>query len=438
MGQTQGGLEFSIEEVGTHFGHVSIQVPNHFVQKLYDEAALSQQSETYTYGFSKGEAPLSYIQENFQPHLLEHIKEFLFRYFIISWLHAELLKKRILLAGEPRLTDVTLRLNDNSTFRFSLTLARPISLQGWKRLPFKAPKRKNYKDLDRQVENFLKSEVNAIKEYRNEGIEVGDWVNFSIFLVNKSQEPLFGEHHENLWIKIGSEEADTPFQELFIGKKKGGSFFTQSPCLQEYFSAHIDTNYLFKIVINDFVPFHFFDVEQFKKHFRIRNNKELHQKLVEVFSYRNDISQRRATTEETLKLLLSRHVFDVPNHLILRRQKELLDLIHDNPDYQVYKMLPDFNDKIRMLATKQVKEGILTRQLAVHENLSVTNDDLKRYLNLTKRPRIKEFIYFELPNTKVQGQEFPLSASLVKECCLREKALNHAIYHLTKTRTTLV
>jgi len=438
MGHQQGELEFSIEEVGTHFGNVTIQVPSHFVKKLYDEASLAQQTETYTYGFVKGEAPLSYIKDNFQPHLVEHIKEFLFRYFIISWLHAELLKKRILIAGEPRLTDVTLRLHENSLFRFSLTLSRPISLQGWKRLPFKAPKRKNYKDLDRQVENFLKDEMNFSKEYQHKGIEVGDWVNFSVCLLNKSEEALFPEHQEDLWIKVGSEEADAPFQELLLGKKKGNTFLSQNQCLQEYFSTHIDTHYLFKVIINDFVPHCFFDVEQFKKHFRIRNNKELHQKLIEVFSYRNDISQRRATTEETLKLLLARHIFDVPNHLILRRQKELLDLIHENPDYQVYKMLPDFNDKIRMLATKQVKEGILTRQLAVHENLVITNDDLKRYLNLTKRPRIKEFIYFELPDSKIQGQEFPLSSSLVKECCLKEKALNHAIYHLTKTRTTLL
>lgn len=434
MDQLREALQFSIEEVGAHFGNVTIEVPNRFVKKLYDEASLAQQSESYTYGFSKGEAPLSYIKDNFQPHLIEHIKEFLFRYFIVSWLHEKLVDQKILIAGEPRLTEVNLRLNDYSQFKFSLTLARPISLQGWKRLPFKAPKRKNYKDLDRQVENFLKDEANALKNYKNNGIDVGDWVNFTISVIDKKECPLFSEHHEDLWIKVGTEEADAPFQDLFLGKKKGEIFLTKSQCLQEYFSTHIDTNYLFKVSIIDFVPQSFFDIEQFKKHFRIRNNKELHQKLIEVFSYRNDISQRRAMTEEALRLLLTRHVFDVPNHLILRRQKELLDLIHGNPDYQVYKMLPDFNEKIRMLATKQVKEGILTRQLAVHENLSVTNDDIKRYLNLTKRPRIKEFIYFELPETKIQGQEFPVSSAIVKDFCLQEKALNHIIYHLTKAK----
>ena len=36
-----------------------------------------------------------------------------------------------------------------------------ITFQEWKYLPFKAPKRKNYKDLDRQVETFLQEEVSS-------------------------------------------------------------------------------------------------------------------------------------------------------------------------------------------------------------------------------------------------------------------------------------
>ena len=146
------------------------------------------------------------------------------------------------------------------------------------------------------------------------------------------------------------------------------------------------------------------------------------------------MSQRRSTAEDTLKLLLSRHTIEVPNHLVLRQQKSILDNIHSNPDYQVYKMQNDFQEKVRLLATKQVKEIILMHQLACYEGITVTNEDIKGYLNLTKRPRTQEFIYFEPPNTKFSGHEAPLSASLISQCCLREKTLNHAIYYLTKQK----
>ena len=434
MENHQSGLDFTLKQVGPHFAYTTITVPEKYVTKLYSQASFAQQSETHTHGFSKGHTPLSYIEKNFQPHLLEHIKEFFFKYFVISWLYREIIHNKVLIAGEPRLTDISIQPNNTAQYSFSLTLAQPIALQGWKRLPFKAPKRKNYKDLDRQVKNFLKEEVKAQKEADQETIQIGDWVHFSVCILDNEGKDLFPEEHETLWVKIGFEEADIPFQKLFVGKKIGENFIADNMCLQEYFSSHIDTHYPFRITVLDFTPYAYFGIEQFKKHFRIRNNQELHEKMIEVFSYRNDISQRRSTAEETLKLLLSRHSFDVPNHLVLRQQKEILDAIHDSPDYQVYKMQSDFHDKVKKLATKQVKEIILTHQLSYYEGMNATVEDVKGYLNLTKRPRTKEFVYFEPPPTKFLGQEAPICSALLEQCCMREKTLNHAIYYLTKQR----
>lgn len=426
---------FSLHATGSQFGSAVVTIPATHVKKLYAQASMAQQAEVHTFGFAKGNTPLSYIEKNFQPHLVDHVKEFFFKYFVINWLYKELYQNKVLLAGEPFLQDICLNPHQDARFSFSLTLAQPITLQGWKRLPFKAPKRKNYKDLDRQVENFLKEEQTAAKKENDEIIKEGDWINFTVCLLNEKDKPLLGAYKENLWLRIGHEEADAPFQSLFKGKKIGESFITDHECLQEYFSSHLDTRYKFEVDIVDRLPHSFFCVDHFKKHFRIRNNKELHQKLIEVFSYRNDISQRRAMAEESLKLLLSKHAFPVPQHLVLRQQKTILDLVHETPDYQVYKMQSDFKEKIRTLAEKQVKEDIFIHQLAFHENIGITNTDIKGYLNLGNRPRTSEFIYFEPPSTKFLGHEIPISASLLVQCCLKEKTLNHAIHHLIRTKS---
>jgi len=71
-------------------------------------------------------------------------------------------------------------------------------------------------------------------------------------------------------------------------------------------------------------------------------------------------------------------------------------------------------------------------KLAYHENLAVSDDDVKGYLNLLNRPRMKEFIYFDLPLFKIQGQQMPIPEHKLKRICLREKAINYVIYHLTK------
>lgn len=434
MENQQKGLDFSLKQVGPHFAYTTITVPEAYVKRLYSQASFAQQSETHTHGFSKGHTPLSYIEQNFQPHLLEHVKEFFFKYFVVSWLYRKIVSNKILIAGEPRLTDINVKKGQQAEYSFSLTLAQPISLQGWKRLPFKAPKRKNYKDLDRQVKNFLKEETKLQKEQGTDTINHGDWVYFSAALLDNEHKPLFNDEGEKLWVRIGFEEADAPLQKLFIGKKVGESFVTDSIGLQEYFSSHIDTRYPFLVTVLDFTEYSHFNIEQFKKHFRIRNSQEVHQKMIEVFSYRNDISQRRSMAEDALKLLLSRHSFEVPNHLVLRQQKEILDAIHDNPDYQVYKMQTDFHDKVKKLAMKQVKEVIFTHQLSYYEGINTSVEDVKGYLNLTKRPRTKEFVYFEPPPTKFLGQEAPICAALLEQCCLREKTLNHAIHYLTKQK----
>ena len=152
----------------------------------------------------------------------------------------------------------------------------------------------------------------------------------------------------------------------------GETFITDHECLQEYFSSHLDTRYPFEVSIVDRLPYSFFCLEHFKRHFRLKNSKDLHLKLIEVFSYRNDISQRRATAEESLKLLLSKHAFSVAPHLVLRQEKTILDIVHETPDYQVYKMQSDFREKIKSLAEKQVKEDIFVNQLAFHENIKLS------------------------------------------------------------------
>ena len=98
----------------------------------------------------------------------------------------------------------------------------------------------------------------------------------------------------------------------------------------------------------------------------------------------------------------------------------------------MYRRQKDFNFWIQQLAEKQVKETLLIDQLIYRENIIVSNEDIVNYLNLDKRPRMKEFIYFGLPESKHYGQEMPLAAHELSRVCAREKAINYVIHYLTK------
>lgn len=425
-------LQFDLSYQDAALGLAIVTVPAVIVNAIYHEASLSQTGYAQAFGFHKGQVPVQYIAQNFKANLIEHLKEFLFKYFILDFMYEQIRERKLLVVGEPRLVAMHVEPESDARFQFELSICPEVTIQEWKYLPFKSPKRKNYKDLDRQVESFIEEEKGFLKDAQLTTLGVGDWVSFDVYLVDKQDNSLLGSHKTSLWLRLGDEEADSTFHEIFLDKSLGDSFITASKSLQDYFSDQIDTNYTFAVHITDVLKNSFFCLEQFKRHFKLKTNKELYQRLIEVFSYRNDISLRRSIAEESLKLLLSKHRFIIPNYLVLRQQKVILDKVKHNPDYHVYRTQKDFQERIRQLAEKQVRETIFLDQLAYHEDLEAENADIKGYLNLTNRQRMKDFLYFDAPNTKVGGQEIPLLSQELKRIYLREKSINHIIYHLTK------
>ncbi|CAN5125425.1 hypothetical protein BH09DEP1_BH09DEP1_8540 [soil metagenome] len=431
--RSRSALDLTILQNEPTFCSLSITVPSDLVDALYEQTVAIQKKSTPTFGFHKRETPADYIEQNYQQNLADHVKGFMLRYMVLNFLYQEIKNKKILVAGAPRLKSIDLKRHSDAHYNFELSIFPNLNFQEWKYLPFKAPKRKNYKDLDRQVETFLAEEASAKDNYQEKnGIAIGDWVNYTLTLLNQDMNPVLDTHTANLWIKVGDEEPDKPFHELFLRKVNKTCFTSSNPILQDYFVEPINSNYTFALTIDDIVPHSYFCLDQFKQQFRLKSNKEMYQKLIEVFSYRNDLSQRRTMVEESLKLLLSKHRFEIPNHLILRQQKNVMEAIQYNPDYHVYRVQKDFKDTVRELAEKQSREEIFLDQLAYEEDLQITPNDIKNYLNLTKRPRTKEFLHFDPPVIKARTQGFPILNHELSAICLREKTLNHIIYHLTK------
>ena len=252
-----------------------ITVPAAFVEYLYNQALQAQKYHVNAHGFVRQDAPLEYLAQNYHHAIIDHIKEFLFKYSVLNYLYEQIRQQKIHLVGEPRLIKVDLALQKDAEFYFDLSLYPPLSFQEWKFFPFKAPKRKNYKDLDRQVENFITEEQQSKERYVNNGIDIGDWVNFSLRLRMDSDK--FENRPSHFWLRIVDEEVDRPFVDLFHRKKNGDTFTTESRCIQEYLSDPFSKSYGYDIEILDVIPHAYFCFDLFKHHFRLKTNKELYQ-----------------------------------------------------------------------------------------------------------------------------------------------------------------
>lgn len=426
-------FSLEIKPLSPQLSSAIVKVPVHLVQKFYRHAAQCHQQHVNPYGFSQGSAPLSYIEQNFSNHILSHLKEFFLRSFVISFLYRELREAKIVIAGEPRLTKSIASSQQNAEFHFEFNPIHQTFVREWKYITFKAPRRKQYKDIDKQATEFMQEEeTNEVNHKTKNTVSIGDWVNFNIFIVDDKFKPVLDDFKENMWLRIGAEETSVPFQELFLHRKKGEKFCADSLCLQEFFNTNIETRYNFLIEILDIVHQAFFSLDSFKKHFRLKTNKKAHQKLVEVFSFKNDLCLRRAIIEDAFELLLSTYELGAPSSAVLRRQQIILESLQENPDYAVYKTQTDFYDKVRELAHKQVNESVFMELLAYYEDLTVADDDVRDYLNLTQRARTKDFIHFQHPAIIANKEEYPIQSEPLKQICLREKALNYSLFHLTK------
>ncbi|MGB8468379.1 MAG: trigger factor [Candidatus Babeliales bacterium] len=424
-------LSCIIEKVTSHFCYIHITVSAAHVDALYDLTCQTQQTQINTYGFAQGQTPLLYVEEHYHAHIINYVTSFLFNYFVVNFLYNQIHAQHLATSGDPRLIKVEVKSHHDALFVFETSLTTPIEFREWKNFLFKAPKRKNYKDIDRQVDTFIHEEHEKEKK-SSDTIVPGDWVRLDITALDAHQKPLYHEYTKKAWLKIGSEEADAHFQELLVGRKKDDQFITNATCVQHYLSDILDTNQAFALTIRDRMPCQYVCFDVFKGYFKLKTQKEVHQKMTEVFSFRNDISLRRHMIEEAFKLMISKHLIEITPHLTLRKQQEILEALQENPDYQIYKLEGNFKEFVRNLAVKQVKETLLIDQLIHREGISASDADVKGYLNLYKRPRTKEFIYFQPPTTKIDGQELPIPNALLEKVCAREKALNYLIYHLTR------
>ena len=172
-------------------------------------------------------------------------------------------------------------------------------------------------------------------------------------------------------------------------------------------------------------------VDAIKQFFKLKNKQSVHAKLIEVFSYRDDISQRKSIVEEVFHLLFSKHRFEVSKCLTIRRQEDILSSIKRCSDYRVYKSKGDFMQKVELLAEKILKEEIIIDQIAYQEGTRVTIGDVKHYLAMLGNYRSKELIYFRPMVYSIENSESPFQDCVVRQAVMREKTLNNIINSLT-------
>ena len=410
-----------------------VTIPQSFIQEFFKHAAQVKQLDSDSRGFKKGGVPIDYIQVHYKKNILDNMQEIFLKHFVIDALLEYIHKNKILIVGQLNLVNISMDTDKDAVYTFEGILPKEVYIQRWKNLPFKATVRKKYRDIDNQVKSFLEEEENRQVLYgKEDSVQINDWVCFDAWIMDTNKKSLFQNKKSHLWLKLGDEEPDLIFQELFLNKRIDDTIVTDNQSIRQYFCTNSDAPYTYAIQIKDRLPYKYFSIEYLKHHFKLKTKKDLHNKLIEIFSYSSDISQSRSIAEMALNTIIKRNNILVPPSSVETQKNIIVQELQQKPDYGLYKMQNNFDGHITALAKKQLYEIVATDHIAYTENLTVSHTDIKSYLNLLQRTRTKEFLYFNPPETQSLGQESPIAIESIKKACMREKALNHIIHHLTK------
>ena len=421
-------LSMAVEPISSHIIHARIVVSPTITEAIRTQTHTIYKEHIIAQGLDI--VPMSYVQNYYKEKIEHDVQKLILQHAVISFLYQECSEHKIPLAGFPRLKKIEALSNGSIAYLFDLSSAHRLEIREWKHFLFRAPRRKNYKDLDKQVETFLKQSQEKTRKEATGDIQQNDWVFFHTQLTDKKGALLPPKTwKQGFWVKIKVDTIAHPLFTQLLGKKTGDAFITNELFLDGLHETSIGDQHYFSLTIDTIAKGDFFLLDLFKSNFKLNNKTEVHEKLIEVFSYRNDISQRRAIIEEMFHLLFSKHRFEVPKHLILRKQEEILDTIKKRPDYHAYRSAPDFLEHIAMLAEKLLKEEIIIDQIAEKEGIVVEMKDQQQYLNLLGNHRLKEFIYFR---SVIDTDEppAPIHETEIIQVTRREKTLNYVLYHL--------
>jgi FKBP-type peptidyl-prolyl cis-trans isomerase (trigger factor) len=423
-------LTFQAKQISSHLFKTTVGASAEFVKKIHVQTVEIFRKSNFE-GFEPNKTPFEYVEELYQSEINNKVKSYILHYWVIDFLFSEVRNHKIHMVNHPRLISIETLSDKIIDYHFNISVSDPIELKEWKNFAFKTPRRKRYKDLDKQVTSFIDFNKIQLKKRSLVLVEPKDWVLLETSLLSDKQKPIAPDLTSYFWLFVDQQEVTTQLVQQLLGKTLNSSITTFHFDYQYNHKYKDDYNYQQLVKVKAILKGSLFLLDTFKLTFKLKNKSEVHNKLMEVFSYRNDVSQRKLIIEEVFHLLLSKHRFEVPKHLILRREENILKKLSKQPDYHVYKSQKSFSTYLEMLAEKQLKEEIIIDHIAYRDNIKSEIKDFEQYLHLFNNKRLNEFIYFK-PLWEIDSNSIPVNTMLFGQIVTREKTLNHIINVLTR------
>lgn len=410
------------ELLGREMKNLSVKISRETLIRAIDFFILQKKAVLTMDGFQQGFIPSEYIKTHYLQSLHKHIEKVFYNFYVKDMIFKQLrnegvyVSKHINVVCHFSFKDFSLEYE----YSYYNRLLDYNVMPDFKKLKF--PERKKYRDLDKQTKQIIEGEEEKKRIGRERFVLEGDWVGIEVYF--SDGKSIFDDSLKvKLWIYVSSENIDKEIRLIFCGKKLGEGFFTNACFLNDFLSTDFLVH-TFYVRIESHVPTSFFCIDSFKVAFKY-DNKDVFNKIVELFSLRKDITLRKEKIQIILKYFLEKIKIFFDNTIIVEHEFVIKSQVSKNPDYLLYQSDKNFEVNIKRLACAQIMEKILVDYFIALFDVELSDCLIYSYLNILQRHRLKDFLYFDFAHVSDNFYcTMPIHNSVIEHAALREKTVD--------------
>jgi trigger factor len=373
-------VKVNAEELGPTKKKLQVEIPPLQVQEVVESLYRDLQKNAKIKGFRPGRTPRDVLER----HYGDYVKEKAISY-LINETYPKAISQESIEPIAPPIID-TGDFVPERPFSYSavVEVSPQIEVQGYKGLRLKGHKGEVSPDeVEEELERIrgLHSQLKQVED--RDRVEMGDFVllDFQGFL---GKRPIREGKAENYLLEVGSSSMVPGIEEGLIGKRAGGEetikvLFPADHPRKELAGKEVTFRIKVKEIRKKVLPA--LDDEFARDIGDYKGLEELREKIKIDLQKAKEHRIKEDLRKDVIDQLLQKNPLEVPQYLVQRRSKELLQDLKLRLTAQKRELLPEEERRVHeeylSMAEREVKASMLLEQIALQEGIEVAEGELE-------------------------------------------------------------
>ena len=378
-------MKIDIDNLSSTQRKIRVELPGDTVDKEFVRAYENLGRQAKIKGFRPGKVPRSVLQGIYG----DEVKGQVLSRLVERSLGEAIKERGLKVISEPEVDAETLE--EGRAFAFSALVEVKPDVQAKDYVGIELKKVK-LSVTDEQVDGALERLCNAhaqlVPVEDRDIVELGDFVTID-FSGTIDGQPMPGGRTENYSVEVGGGGVLPEFESGLVGLKKDAEATMKVPFPQDYFKREFaGKSALFSVTVKEIKkkvlpPL---DDEFAKDHGASASLEELKKKIRSQLEVELGEFQKEALKEQLMERLVEKHSFDLPESLIDRQVRYLLERQQRNAAAAGEQpSIEDLKKELRPHAERQVKATLLLEKISENEKVDVLDADVQKRIEETAR-----------------------------------------------------